>query len=170
VREGGEVDLERLARRVEALALLYRALTADQAEGDIDLGHYLSEIASAVMRSHGTEGIRLEINVEPCPISVNIAMPAGLVINEVITNSFKHAFPDGREGKIIITCLRKDDHYYVAVEDDGVGLPVGARWPQAGKISDLMVRSLRENSGADLRVESGPHNGLKVSFTIKAPA
>jgi PAS domain S-box-containing protein len=71
VREGGEVDLERLARRVEALALLYRALTADHdAVGDIDLGHYLSEIASAVMRSHGTEGIRLEINVEPCPISV----------------------------------------------------------------------------------------------------
>jgi PAS domain S-box-containing protein len=170
VREGGEVDLERLARRVEALALLYRALTADQAEGDIDLGHYLSEIASAVMRSHGTEGIRLEINVEPCPISVNIAMPAGLVINEVITNSFKHAFPDGREGKIVITCLRKDNHYYVAVEDDGVGLPVGARWPEAGKISDLMVRSLRENSGADLRVESARQDGLKVSFTIKAPA
>jgi two-component sensor histidine kinase len=97
-------------------------------------------------------------------------MPAGLVINEVITNAFKHAFPGGRDGKIIITCLRKGDHYYVAVQDDGVGLPVGARWPQPGKISDLMVRSLRENSGADLHVESQPGQGVKVAFRVKAPA
>lgn len=169
VKEGGSVDLESLARRVEALSLLYRALSPETPDSQIDLGHYLSEIASAVMRSHGTEGIRLEINVEICPISVNVAMPAGLVVNEVITNSFKHAFPDGREGTIVIRCLCKEGNYHVSVEDDGVGLPVGETWPAPGKISDLMVRSLRENSGADMRVESKPDGGVKVSFNIKAP-
>jgi PAS domain S-box-containing protein len=169
VKEGGSVDLESLARRVEALSLLYRALSPETPDSQIDLGHYLSEIASAVMRSHGVEGIRLEINVENCPISVNVAMPAGLVVNEVITNSFKHAFPDGREGTIVIRCLSKERNYHVSVEDDGVGLPVGEIWPAPGKISDLMVRSLRENSGADMRVESKPGGGVKVSFKIKTP-
>jgi PAS domain S-box-containing protein len=167
VREGGGVDLESLARRVEALSLLYRALALEAAQSEVDLGHYLSEIASAVMRSHGTEGIRLEINVENCPISVNVAMPAGLVVNEVITNSFKHAFPDGREGTIAIRCLRSGDNYHVSVEDDGVGLPVGTSWPAPGKISDLMVRSLCENSGADMRVDSKPNGGVSVTFKVK---
>jgi PAS domain S-box-containing protein len=169
VREGGSVDLESLARRVEALSLLYRALSMEAADKEIDLGHYLSEIGSAVMRSHGTEGIRLEMNVENCPISVNVAMPAGLVVNELITNSFKHAFADGREGTIAVRCLRAGEHYQVTVEDNGVGLPVGASWPARGKISDLMVRSLQENSGASLRVDSQPGRGVTVSFTVKAP-
>jgi two-component sensor histidine kinase len=169
VREGGSADLESLARRVEALALLYRALAPETADTQVDLGNYLSEIASAVMRSHGTEGIRLEINVENCPISVNVAMPAGLVVNEVITNSFKHAFPDDKGGTITISCLRSGEHYHVSVEDDGVGLPVGTTWPDEGKISDLMVRSLRENSGADLRVEAGANGGVRIAFRVKAP-
>jgi PAS domain S-box-containing protein len=170
LREGGGADLESLARRVEALSLLYRALAPEESNSQIDLGNYLSEIASAVMRSHGTNGIRLEINVENCPISVNVAMPAGLVVNEIITNSFKHAFPNGRDGTIVIRCLRSDEHYHVSVEDDGVGLSVGSTWPEPGKISDLMVRSLRENAGADLGVEAVSGGGLKISFKLQAPS
>jgi two-component sensor histidine kinase len=168
VRDGGSADLESLAHRVEALSLLYRALAPEESNIEVDLGNYLSEIASAVMRSHGTNGIRLEINVENCPISVNVAMPAGLVVNEVITNSFKHAFPDGSAGTIVIRCLRSGEHYHVSIEDDGIGLPVGTTWPAPGKISDLMVRSLRENSGADLRVEASDGGGVKVSFRLTA--
>jgi two-component sensor histidine kinase len=167
VREGGDVDLEKLARRVEALSLLYHALSTESADKEIDLGHYLSEIASALMRSHGTEGIRLEIKVENCPISVNVAMPAGLVVNEIITNSFKHAFP-GREGSIAVRCLRSGDHYEVIIEDNGVGMAPGAKWPMPGKISDLMVRSLQENSGTELRVEPRPGGGVRTSFVLKA--
>lgn len=169
VREGGAVDLDSLARRVEALSLLYRALSPEGVTDEIDLGHYLSEIASALMKSHGTDGIRLEINVENCPVSVNTAMPAGLVVNEVITNAFKYAFNDQQTGTITIRCLRSGDRYHVEVEDDGVGLPVGMVWPAPGKISGLMVQSLRENTGGDIKVESTPRAGVKVFFSIKAP-
>jgi hypothetical protein len=66
--------------------------------------------------------------------------------------------------------LRSDEHYHVSVEDDGVGLPVGSTWPEPGKISDLMVRSLRENAGADLGVEAVSGGGLKISFKLQAPS
>lgn len=88
---------DRLAGRVEALSLLYRSLS-DESGGDvIDLGVYLSEIASAVMGAHAVEGIHLDMQVDTWPVSINVAMPTGLVVNELLTNALKHAFA-GREG------------------------------------------------------------------------
>ena len=74
---------------------------SEGAQGDeIDLGVYLSQIASAVMRSHAVEGIRLDLKVDTYPVSVNVAMPTGLVVNELLTNALKHAFA-GRDGGTI---------------------------------------------------------------------
>lgn len=166
--KGDQFDLENLAHRVEALAILYRALSPGAAGGEVDLGQYLSEIATAVMRAHSIDGIRLEINVEHCPVSVNVAMPTGLIVNEAIINAFKHAFQGRQEGTIAVRCLRSGANYFVCVEDDGVGLPVGMRWPAVGKISDLMAQSLQENIGSEIKVESAPGQGMKVSFLVPA--
>jgi PAS domain S-box-containing protein len=83
---------DRLAGRVDALSLLYRSLSESPADDSIDLGVYLSQIASSVMQAHAVEGIRLDLKVDAWPVSVNVAMPTGLVVNELLTNSLKHAF------------------------------------------------------------------------------
>ncbi len=153
----------RLAGRIEALGLLYRSLTEGRADS-VDLGAYLSEIASAVMRAHATEGVHLNLNVDSWPVSVDVAMPAGLVVNELLTNSLKHAF-EGREGgTITLNCLADPRGFTVVVADDGVGLPPGAEWPGPGKMSALIVRSLRQNAKADIEVESKPGEGVRVSI------
>ena len=77
---------------MEALGLLYDALSNDSQDETIDLGVYLSQVAAAVMRVHAPEGIRLDLKVDTWPVSINVAMPAGLVVNELLTNSLKHAF------------------------------------------------------------------------------
>jgi PAS domain S-box-containing protein len=84
--DGDEQDrrFDRLAGRVQALAILYDAMSADHGGDGIDLGVYLSQIASAVMRAHGIEGIRLDLKVDTWPVSVNVAMPTGLVIRCLI--------------------------------------------------------------------------------------
>ena len=71
---------------------------------EIDLGGYLSQIASAVMRSHAVEGIRLNLQVDTWPVSVNVAMPTGLVVNELLTNALKHAFKGKDGGRITVHC------------------------------------------------------------------
>ena len=91
---------ERLAGRVDALAILYQALSVDEQKDEVDLGVYLSQIASAVMASHAVEGIRLDMKVDTYPVSIDVAMPTGLVVNELLTNSLKHAF-SGRDGGTI---------------------------------------------------------------------
>ncbi len=160
-------DLERLAGRIEALQCLYQELSDHAAERDVDLGHYLSRIASAAMRTHGVDGIRLATRVENAPLSINVAMPLGLVVNELLTNAFKHAFVGRDTGTITLECLRPDGaSWRVSVADNGVGLPAGVQWPPEGKLSTLMVQTLRENADTEIIVDSSPGRGLRVMITV----
>jgi two-component sensor histidine kinase len=164
--------LDRLAGRIESLQLLYQSLSDHDASQEIDLGTYLSQIASAVMRTHATEGIRLNLKVDAYPVSVNVAMPTGLVVNELLTNALKHAFKDRDGGTITLHSLADGKGCRVVVSDDGAGLPEGSEWPQRGRLSALIVQSLRENAKAALEVESRPGEGMRVTiiFTRKAAA
>ena len=158
---------DRLAGRVEALGLLYRALGNSAGEGVVDLGIYLSEIASAVMRAHAVEGIHLNLQVDTWMVSLDVAMPTGLVVNELLTNALKHAF-QGREGGTITLHSTTDagGGCLVLVADDGVGLPEGYAWPKQGKLSALIVRSLLQNARAHMNVTSVPGQGMQVEITF----
>jgi two-component sensor histidine kinase len=135
---------DRLAGRIESIKLLYKSFS-DHGEGDeIDLGIYLSEVASAMMRSYAVEGIRLDLKVDAYPVSVNVAMPTGLVVNELLTNALKHAFVRRDGGTITLHSLSDGSGCRIIVADNGVGLPEGVEWPKHGKLSALIVQSLRE--------------------------
>jgi len=154
--------LARLASRVEALSVLYRALQASGSDETIDLGVYLSEVAAAVMRAQAVEGIRLDLKVDTWPVAIDVAMPTGLVVNELLTNALKYAFVGRGGGVVTLRALVDENGCSVIVADDGDGLPPGIKWPQSGKMSALMVQSLRENAHARITVESEPGHGLKV--------
>ena len=145
---------ERLAGRVDALAILYQTLSADEQKDEVDLGVYLSQIASAVMSSHAVEGIRLDMKVDTYPVSINVAMPTGLVVNELLTNALKHAFQGRDGGTITLHSMSDGDGCRVVIADDGIGLPEGETWPKPGKLGALIARSLTENAKAQFNVES----------------
>jgi two-component sensor histidine kinase len=166
-RSTGE-GFDRLAGRIEALGLLYRALGDSVGNGVIDLGIYLSEIASAVMRAHATEGIHLDLQVDTWLVSLNVAMPAGLVVNELLTNALKHAFQGRDGGRISLHCTTDaGGGCRVVVADDGVGLPEGYSWPKPGKLSALIVRSLLQNAAAQMDVRSAPGQGMHVEIDFQ---
>lgn len=161
---------ERLAGRVQSLALLYDLLSQAPADGQIDLGAYLSEIASAAMRAHATEGVRLNMKVDAYPVSINVAMPAGLIVNELLINALKHAFAGRDAGTITLHSLADNKCCRVVVSDDGVGFPAGMEWPRRGKLGALIVQSLRENAGADLEFESEPGGGTRITIVFTREA
>jgi two-component sensor histidine kinase len=165
-----EARFRRLASRVEALALLYQALAKDAQSEEVDLGIYLSQIASAVMQAQAVEGIHLALNVDAWSVSVNVAMPTGLVVNELLTNALKHAFKDREGGTITLNCVIDELGCRVEVTDDGVGLPPGTTWPVPGKLSALIVTTLRENAHAQLHVESEPGRGTAVTIRFTRAA
>src|SRR6185503_4214177 len=161
---------DRLAGRIESLQLLYKSLAEDSQNQEVDLGTYVSQIAASVMGTHAVEGIRLDLKVDAYPVSVNVAMPTGLVVNELLTNSLKHAFKGRDGGTITVHCITDEIGCRVVVADDGVGLPEGVQWPKRGKLGALIVRSLRENAKADLKVESTPGEGMRVTIVFARDA
>lgn len=166
----GSGAFDRLAGRVEAIKILYGLLDEHGTANDIDLGIYLGQIATAALRSYAVEGIRLDLKVDVYPVSVNVAMPAGLVVNELLTNALKHAFAGRDGGTITLHSLSDGNGCRVIVADDGNGLPEGVEWPRPGKLSSLIVRSLRENAKAGLHVESVAGRGMRVTITFTRAA
>lgn len=163
---------DNLAGRINSLAILYDLLSGVGAEDAVDLGVYLSQVASSVMQAHAQEGVRLVLEVDTWAVSINVAMPAGLVVNELMTNALKHAFVDRDGGIITLSSLVDDAGCHVVVSDNGAGLPDGMVWPKPGKLSAVIVQSLRQNAKAEIDVLSGPNEGMRVSifFARKAAA
>ena len=171
-RSGDHVNLDRLRGRIESLQLLYKDLSADGFGKVVDLGHYISQIASAVMHTYAVEGIRLDLKVDYTPASINIAMPVGLLVNELLTNAFKYAFAGKPGGSITVRCVLDNGRCRIVVADDGIGFADGATWPAEGKLGALILQSLKENVKTEIGVESAHQKGTRVtlSFAYDAPA
>ena len=155
---------QRLAGRINALGQLYDLLNADATDDGIDLGVYLSKIASSVMEAHAVEGVRLELKVDTWLVSLDVAMPTGLVVNEIMTNALKYAF-EGRDGGTIkLLSLVDDTGCRVVISDDGIGLPEGETWPQSGKLGHAIAQSLQANANAVIKVNSETNQGVTVEI------
>jgi two-component sensor histidine kinase len=161
---------ERLAGRIESIQQLYALLADRGASDEVDLGAYLSKVASSVFTSHAVEGVRLDLKVDAYPVSVNVAMPAGLVVNELMTNALKHAFAGRDSGEITLNSLSDGDGCRVVIADNGIGLPDGVEWPERGKLSALIVQSLRENAKARVEIESRPGEGTRTTIVFTRAA
>jgi PAS domain S-box-containing protein len=161
-REGSNVNLDRLAGRIESLQLLYKDLSADGLGQAVDLGHY-------VMHTYAVDGIRLDLNADYAPASINVAMPVGLVVNELLTNAFKYAFNGRGSGTLTVRCLHEEDSKYrIVVADDGIGRADGTTWPVPGKLGTLIVQTLRENAkNMELTVETAPGKGMRVTIDFE---
>ena len=162
---------DRLSGRIESLWLLYRSLLEGPQGDTVDLGTYLSQIATSVMQAHAVEGIRLDLKVDTWPVSIDVAMPTGLVVNELLTNALKHAFKGRGGGTIKLHSLVDETGCRVTVADDGNGLAEGDEWPRRGKLGSLIVNSLKQNAKAQVIVNSTPNGGVQATiFFARADA
>ena len=118
------------------------------------------------VRAHAPEGVRLELQADTWPVSIDVAMPAGLVVNELMTNALKHAFVGRDGGTIRLQGTNLASGCRVVVADDGVGLPPGVSWPRPGKLSALIVRSLQQNAKAHIEIQSAPGEGSRVTIVF----
>jgi PAS domain S-box-containing protein len=164
-QRGDQVDLDRLAGRVDTLSLLYQALSTDHWGSTVDLGPYLSEIASASVRAHASGGMKLDLKMSYCPVSINVAMPVGLLINELLMNTFKYAFEGRQTGTISLECSCDEDRHHIIFADDGVGFPSGMTWPSPGKLGALILQTLRENTRQlNFQLVSEPGEGARITM------
>lgn len=107
------------------MALIHEKLYQTGDLTRINLSEYTDKLVSDLFRSYSvnTYLVKYEVESKDILLDINTAIPCGLIINELVTNSIKHAFPNQRSGKIRIEIERQDHAFLLKVADDGVGLP-----------------------------------------------
>jgi two-component sensor histidine kinase len=111
--------------RIRAMALVHEMLYQNKDFTAIDFGEYVERILAELFSSNGRSGIRRVVDCEPVQVPIDAAITCSLIINELVTNCLKHAFPDGREGTVKVSLSASPSTVSISVEDDGIGLPEG---------------------------------------------
>jgi PAS domain S-box-containing protein len=130
--------------RVRSMALIHERLYQSQDLARIDFAEYVRSLANYLFRSYGvnTGVIQLKINMDDVSLGIDTAIPCGLIINELVSNSLKHAFPDGGGGKVRIELRADDGQFTLMVSDDGVGLPEDLDFRNAQSLGLQLVNNL----------------------------
>jgi two-component sensor histidine kinase len=115
-------SLVSMLERVEALSAVHRRLYQSGDVSRFDLAEFSRDLARDLVSASNRPNVRLEFDLEPVEVSADRAAPIALMVNELVTNSLKHAFADNRSGRIALSAKRIDGHYCVSIEDDGVGM------------------------------------------------
>lgn len=157
--------------RVHSMALLHESLYQSHSLSQVDFPEYIRQLAAHLFHSYGVaaERIHLRTDLDRILLNLDAAVPCGLIINELISNSLKYAFPDGRNGEIRIE-LRGETNGQarLIVADNGVGLRADVDWVNTRSLGLRLVRSLAEQLGGKLEVDS--HAGTEVRLAFAAAA
>ncbi|WP_424359027.1 ABC transporter substrate binding protein [Methanocella sp. MCL-LM] len=152
--------------RIRSMALIHEKLYRSDDLSRVDFGDYLRSLATDLYRvSADPSKIRLSLECEEILLSIDTSIACGLIVNELITNSFKHGFPGGREGQVIVSLHRTAEGYVTfTVSDDGIGLPEGFTVENAPTLGLQLVTTLVEQLEGRLEVDSGSGATFRVTF------
>ena len=142
--------------RIKSMASILDRLYRSRDLSNIDCREYLRALVPELLDFYGVEDrISAHIESEPLLLEIDQAIPCGLMVNEFLTNSFKHGFPNGRSGTIRIELHRMpDDERKLSVIDDGVGIPQGQDWSRPESLGLRLVRDLTRQLDGRISMES----------------
>jgi PAS domain S-box-containing protein len=171
-QENTKAVLNEMQGRIRSMALLHETLYRSGIFASADLAHYLKELATQAFRSHLSSNgaaVRLELDLHSVSVSMDQATPCGLIVNELISNCLKHAFPDGRSGVVKISLLPMPEANVVAmlVSDDGIGLPSDFAKRREQSLGVQLVEDLVTQIGGELKIESDRGSVFKILFSHK---
>jgi two-component sensor histidine kinase len=150
--------------RIESFALGHRFLYQDFDDvGTVNMRNYLEGLCGAIGAANGLDGnVRLRCASDQVLMPRDRAIAVGLLVNEVATNSAKHAFPDGRSGLVSVTFRRHDEGYQLDVTDDGCGMPEEKR---SGSLGLALIDSLARQADAAVQRQTGS-SGTSYRFAL----
>ena len=163
----GKAALERVSHRIDALGQLYSNLSKSDTVEAVDAATYLDELCRDLVASVQREGSRaivLKTDIESVLLPTDRAIPIGLIVNELVTNAVKYAFPAQTEGTVMVTLKRVPGELRLTVADDGKGLD-----PQRADsgLGGRLVEGFAQQLGGQVERESGGQ-GTTVRLILPA--
>ena len=157
--------------RIHSMALLHESLYQSNNLSRIDFPEYIRQLAAHLFHSYGVpaDRIHLRTDLDRLYLNLDAAVPCGLIINELISNSLKYAFPDGRSGEVRVELREQPGNMArLVVADNGVGLRSDVDWETARSLGLRLVRTLAEQLGAKLEVQSLQGTEIHLIFSAAA--
>jgi two-component sensor histidine kinase len=152
--------------RVKMMASVYEELYQSESFARINFKEYLKDVMDYMYQTSDIKDrVALDLNVEDVEIGLNNAIPVALILNELLTNSIKHAFPNNREGKIEI-CFKKTENgtFQLIYRDSGIGLPKHIDFEKAETLGLHLIKNLAHQIEGQARLEQNEWTAFKIKF------
>ena len=152
--------------RARSMALIHERLYQSTDLKRIDFGDYIHTLSNDLYRTYviDTSLITLNIDVDDIILDINTSIPLGLIVNELVTNSLKHAFPHGESGEINIKFHSQNDKYILEVKDDGIGFPKDINYKKTDSLGLRLVTSLTEQIEGEIEFNKTSGTSFKIIF------
>lgn len=144
--------------RVGAMALVHEQTYMSKDLANIDVASYLNSLVRDLVAAYNIRlKLNMDVDVQVKTLGVDTLTPLGLLINEVVSNSFKHAFAGREEGKLILHLSGTEEGgLLLRVGDDGVGMPDLAKWEKPNSLGMDLIRTLAGQLNGDMQLHRGP--------------
>jgi two-component sensor histidine kinase len=158
--------LQESQKRIQSMAMVHEMLYSSDCLNEIDFAQYVHLLSAEVANSYGADlaRIRLVFDVEPLQLAIDRAIPCGLVLNELLSNAFKYAFPARSAGEIRVSLQRRETSIRLAVEDTGVGLREGPHPIHPKSLGLSIVNILTQQLGGTMDISSNHGAHFVLNF------
>jgi PAS domain S-box-containing protein len=156
--------------RVKTMAMIHEKLYQSKNLAEVDFHDYIDNLSHSLFASYrvSPSQVELSLKLERIPLNINTAIPCGLLINELISNIFKHAFPASRKGKITVEMKRLPGSLiYLKIRDNGVGLPKNFNVEKCESLGLKLVRTLAMQLDGKLSIKSSKGAEFSIEFPDK---
>ncbi|WP_207478602.1 sensor histidine kinase [Arenibaculum pallidiluteum] len=161
-REGFVEMSRQLRQRISVISRVYDRLVLREREAAVWSKEFIEGLVEDLRQSMvGLRPVVVLASADDVSLAMRCATAIGLIVNELVTNAFKYAFPDGRQGRIAVTFFMVDGMPTLVVEDDGVGMNPDAA-PKGTGLGTQLVRQLAAQNQGTLQIEDVPGGGLRV--------
>ena len=162
-------SLTNLQLRIRTMALVHEMLYRSKDFENISFADYLRSLASVIAGTYNRRDIQLTFEADESVMDIEASIPLGLIVNEILSNSYKHAFPDGRTGNIWITYKADPEtgSFYLVLQDDGIGMPSHLPLDQYKSMGLQVVQILCQQIESELELTND--HGTTFTISYKRP-
>ena len=155
--------------RIRSMAAIHEQLYESDNLAEVDFAAYLDALLTRLFRSHQVNGVVRALDADPVPLAIDQAIPAGLIVNELVSNALEHAFRDEDGGTLAVRFHVTDGTGTLCVEDDGAGASLDAM--ETGSSLGLrLVRGLVRQLNGDLALDTDGGVSATVTFPLAPPS
>ncbi len=161
--------LKESQNRIKTMAYIHESLYQNKSFTSVNFSDYVQTLVNNIVQSYtySNEKIKLELNIEKITLSLDSSIPAGLIINELITNAIKHAFPGTKQGFIFFNLRTENNFVFLELKDNGVGFADGVDFENSHSLGLQLVNTLIEQIEGKHTFKSEKNKGTEISVTFK---